>query len=491
MAKLLNSDNSFENGMAYDPVDDMLGVRSTQKKFRDAFSSASIDTTKWKVVQTGSGATVSQSGGVLSIATGTTASAETIIESLETFTIPFRGMFGIMLSQRIANQEFYLEMVSVDPITGATDDKNSASWQLTGTTSTTGYYQVGSGGMARLTSGGATIASTASYAIKEIECFADETWFHDRAMDSTSGRTASWVRHQQIPDPNQLYKVRIRAKNLSTAPASTTTMSLQYITVIDYAELTTEITASRGASSAGMSMPVQVANSPTVYANLQAYNGIGVLTTTNLGASATYTASSQDGGTSPNYNSYRVMIAHTAGSTPAHLVFEQSTDNTTFRETHRVPIPSDGQYRTFEFPWMARYVRCKVINGSVAQTLMFLQVLHTRIDGSFDTDKTLTFVNSTTALGANATFTGTTLNLGSNHSINRHRAVVYADQAGTLYFDQSRDGTNWRTTKSQAFNIGDLLQVEDNITMQYVRVRYVNGATAQTAFDFSSALIRQ
>lgn len=72
-------------------------------------------------------------------------------------------------------------------------------------------------------------------------------------------RNASFVRHQQIPDPNALYKLRIRAKNLGTAPASNTNLIAQFAAVQDYAELTTEITASRGSASAGQGLPVLVA----------------------------------------------------------------------------------------------------------------------------------------------------------------------------------------------------------------------------------------
>lgn len=251
------------SSIGYDEKEDMFGVRTTQKKFRDSFSGATLDTNKWDVIQTGAGQVISQAAGALSITTGVTANAETILLSKEHFTVPFRGMFGLMLSQRIINQEFYLELVSVDESTGLPDEQFAAGWLFDAATVTQAKYQVQSGGLPRLSSAAVTIATTASYSIKEIECFTDETWFHDRAMDSIAGRSASWVRHQQIPDPNRLYKIRLRAKNLATAPLSTTTFSLQYITVVDYSELTTEITASRGAAAAGMALPVQVANALT------------------------------------------------------------------------------------------------------------------------------------------------------------------------------------------------------------------------------------
>lgn len=237
---------------------------------------------------------------------------------------------------------------------------------------------------------------------------------------------------------------------------------------------------------------VSISGTPTLIGRMDANNVVYTDTTTNLAASATYTGASRDAGSSYQaYNRFRVCVMHTAGTTPGHLVIEQSTDNSTWRETHRVPIPSDGQYRTFDFPWNLRYIRVKFVNGATAQTAFFLATTLVRSDGGTDFDKTITFNHTTTALAAGATFTGATLNLGPNHSFNRHRAVVYADQPGTLYLEQSRDGTNWRVTATVAVTAGTPAEIEDLIVHQYQRVRYVNGATAQTAFELYSALVRQ
>lgn len=493
------------NSVAYDQFDDMLKVKSLQKKWKDAFTGPSLDPNKWEVVQQGPGMTISQSGGVLTISTGTTTNSETILLSKETFTDPVRVLFGFMLSQKIANQDFFLELVSVDPSTGQVDNQNAAAWRISyddNTSNTYAVYEVQAGGLNRLASSAvnANVAQT-SYGIYEIELFSDECWFHTRAMDSSNGRSYSTVRHQQIPDPNALYKVRIRAKNKSTAPASNTDFKFLFVTVIDYAELTAEITAGRGNVAAGQSISAQVvntpnvniSNTPTVTGRLDANATIYTDTTTNLGAGASYTGTTRDAGSSYQaYNRFRVTVMHTAGTTPGHLVIEQSTDNSTWRETHRVPIPSDGQYRTFDFPWNNRYIRVKFINGSTAQTQFFLSSMLVRSDGlTPDLYKTLSFVHSTNPLGSSATFTGVALNLGGNHSFNRHRALVYADQAGTLYLEQSRDGSTWRTTAQAAVSAGQTVELEDLIIAQYVRVRYVNGATAQGAFELQSALVRQ
>lgn len=486
------TDISLKESIAYDTANDMMKMSSMQKKWKDGFLGSSLDNTKWNIVSQGAGMTISVANGSLTIATGTSGNSETILESTATFTDPFRVIASLQISQKIANQEFAIEVYSVNPTTLVDDNINMGAWNISyddNTATNYAVYEVMNTGT-KLRSGANYIANAqTSYNLYELELFSDEFWFHTRALDSNNGRSASFVRHQSIPDPNALYKVRIRAKNKATAPASSTNYQLQFLTVIDYAELTAEITAGRGNVAVGQSMGVQVTNAPSMYP----YVGtVGSNSTTNLGASATYTSSTTDAGSSSqSYNRCRIAVSHTAGSTPGYVTLEVSVDNITFHETHRIPIPSDGNFRTFDLPLTARYSRFKFINGTVAQTSFFISGMMIRQDGACDFDKTLTFIHSTTALTSGNSFVGTTLDLGSNHSINRHRASAYADQAGTLYLEQSRDNVNWRTMQTTTVNAGNAVEVEDLVIARYVRVRYTNGATTNTVFELQSALVRQ
>ena len=87
--------------------------------------------------------------------------------------------------------------------------------------------------------------------------------------------------------------------------------------------------------------------------------------------------------------------------------------------------------------------------------------------------------STTATLGANASVT-----LGSWDALNYKyiNISVFADQAGTLYIEQSPDNTNWDISESISVsaNVGQAISRE--IVARYVRVRYVNGATAQTKF---------
>lgn len=191
-----------------------LTIDSMQVKWRDSFTAPLTD--NWEVTQQ-LGSTASNSGGVLTIASGTTAGGFVELVSKQLFTIPLRAMFGVQSgATRQANTHHYMELVSVDPSTGLIDERHSVAIDIGGAASTTvtnAVYEVQNGGLAPLASAASTITTTASYSVIELEPFVDEAYFHSRALDSTAGRSNSYVRHQQIPDPNANYRLRIRSMN--------------------------------------------------------------------------------------------------------------------------------------------------------------------------------------------------------------------------------------------------------------------------------------
>ncbi len=98
---------------------------------------------------------------------------------------------------------------------------------------------------------------------------------------------------------------------------------------------------------------------------------------------------------------------------------------------------------------------------------------------------------STTALAASATYTGAWLDT-STLGYARVFALAAADQAGTLYVDFSEDGTNVSISVSASIAapasplvagyFADEADIETALIGRYVRVRVVNGSTAQTKF---------
>jgi hypothetical protein len=72
-----------------------------------------VDIRQMTLLQTGSGQTVNQSGGSLVLTAGTTANTETIIRSVESVSGSVALRWSTTLTQRIANNNFYVELVDV------------------------------------------------------------------------------------------------------------------------------------------------------------------------------------------------------------------------------------------------------------------------------------------------------------------------------------------------------------------------------------------
>lgn len=256
---VLASDQSPITTKGYDAQDDMMKIKSLQKKFRDSFVGTSIDSTKWDN-SIGTGGSITVGSGVINLISGTTANSVTSITSVEWFTIPFRLSFQLTMSQRIVNQEFYVEVISVNSTTGVPDGLHTAGFIFDGTNANQAKYFTANGGQASLISSASSFNPTTGTGVFELEPFSDECWWHSGTLDAATGRTNSYRRHQQVPDPNASYKIRLRWVNGATPPASTTTSSLQFVACQDYAELTAEITAGRGIAVAGQSIGVAVTN---------------------------------------------------------------------------------------------------------------------------------------------------------------------------------------------------------------------------------------
>jgi len=107
----------------------------------------------------------------------------------------------------------------------------------------------------------------------------------------------------------------------------------------------------------------------------------------------------------------------------------------------------------------------------------------------------LGYIDSTTALAAGASWPGTTRTpSSSNPFYNYFNASVFADQAGTLYIERTiNTGASWElATPGVAVAAGVPASASVRMTglqtsATSYRVRFVNGATAQTVFRLSSS----
>jgi len=328
----------------------------------------------------GPGGTAIVASGTLTMGSGTTIASESWLLTKETFTIPFRLNIGLTLSQRIANSTFFVEAISVDSTTLLPDGRNAIGILFDGLTATQAKYRVQNSGVTPLDSGAVTFPTTASAGFFELEPFSDEAWVHGGTLDSTTGRANSYRRHQQIPDPNSIYKVRLRWLNGGTAPASNTNAVIQYVSIQDYAELTAEITGGRGQSVAGQGLGVNVIGTVPVSGTVTA---TVASTTANIGtvsptvytdsstaqaANAVLNGTTRDLTATPTSQNY---VANAFADQPGTLRIEKSTDGTTWRSTAQVAVLANVPV-TLEAPVTTRYMRTSYTNGATIQAIFLL-----------------------------------------------------------------------------------------------------------------------
>jgi hypothetical protein len=235
-------------------------------------------------------------------------------------------------------------------------------------------------------------------------------------------------------------------------------------------------------------------------------NAYSLLTSTNLGAGATYTGSTTNAAASTTsgttyFTAINVSIVHTAGQTPGTLIFEvgsetTSTTPTTWFAQFIVPVNSSANWQTFTFPLTSRYYRLRFVNGAAAQTVFRLATMSI-YNGAFSSELTFPdphFIQiSTTTIGANGVQTSAALDFGDTNRLYKQvMFTAYSDQASAtngFVIQQSRDNTNWRQTNQATVAAGTLTTITSDLVYRYVRVVYTNGSVAQTSFQLDCQAI--
>lgn len=212
----------------------------------------------------------------------------------------------------------------------------------------------------------------------------------------------------------------------------------------------------------------------------------------------------------------------TSAGTTCTITYEQSNDNTNWvalpvisaATANAAPATTSNAAGIYTYVSSAAFVRARVstyTSGTVSVVLNQKQEVapiaglslaggasaigSVSVTGTPTVSGTMNpgvgFTDSTTALAAGATFTGT----GRANNTAQYEfftATAFADQAGTLFIDQSLDtGATYQPIASQAVaanNAGHLVvRVNGAVSAATLyRVRYVNGATLQTVFRLSS-----
>jgi hypothetical protein len=204
-----------------------------------------------------------------------------------------------------------------------------------------------------------------------------------------------------------------------------------------------------------------------------------------------------------------------SGTFVGTVTFEQSNDNATWvvmlvisaSSAGATPATTATTADLYDFESGAAYVRARVsayTSGTVAVSLTQKRVVQPLLvslqatgisSGSAaigNVNISTGYVDSTTALVASATYTGTTRATSTARYASFFTASAYADQAGTLFIDFSLDsGATWQAVNSVAVAAASTQTLSTRVvgfasTASY-RVRFVNGATAQAVFRIGSA----
>lgn len=282
-----------------------------------------------------------------------------------------------------------------------------------------------------------------------------------------------------------------------------TDLRLSFVRIFDYVRERIEVQAT-GAQAA--SVPVVGTVSVNGGSNIVPYNqnAYSALTTTNLAAAATYTGSSINVAASSTsgtvYNTQVVVgVQHTAGLTPGQLYLDVGTETsstapTVWYQQLAVPIPSNTNWQLFSLPLSTRYYRLRFVNGATAQTSFRLSTFTTYNGGALSNPlsfpRNIQYPLSVTALAANATFTGVTMDFGDTmNAYQTITAVAFADQASAsngFQIQISRDGTTWRVSQQASVTANTLTTITAHLSYRYARIVYTNGATLQTVFNLDA-----
>lgn len=376
-------------------INERIRVGTSRTRLRDDFLTFDTDTV-WRLLQTGTGQTLSL-GGVsnasryLNINTGTQI-GETIFLSRETFKTPVKFAFGTSISQRIAGQEFYVELVEVDSNGNVVEDttvftaptvnnaKNAIGVLYDGTSTTSSKYVARVEGLSEytptLTSFGtshsvATGTSPNFNAAFQTEILLQTELFNivTRAVNSAGSETATPAnRTDLVPNPNVTYAIRVRIKNTSV-PASATDFRLHFVRIIDASRVSVDFGMIGGSGSAMLAAPVRVITSAGLSATVVTNPTITTESATNLAANAVYTGASRDLGST---NSSRYICVYAFANQPGVLRVDFSTDGSTWRRaTTDLAVATDTPVMV-QLNVMTRYYRVVYTNGPTAQTAFLL-----------------------------------------------------------------------------------------------------------------------
>lgn len=338
------------------PVSGQFETKTSAKYWREDFSGNALSS-DWTLVQTGAGQSVTVANSELQIVSGTTTNSETIIEKSLNLRSDTRATicFLFRISARLNNQEIIFELND-----GA---GNSAQWIFSGTISRNASVNCTNNGSNTGLTSISNTADSVAYSIAQIEIKDGLVEFTNLLADNNGlSRQTGAVRNRQIPGADSLpnLKLRIRVRNLATAPSASTTTFIDAVTLSETQKFLTDISGGFGGHTLHNSIPCNILSIPNTYPlNSVTYNTESIFP---LGANASFSGSARDTRLNPRIAIY--CLTDQAGT----LILEVSPDGTTtwLLSGSFAVVPNTPFEQTKVIA--LRFYRVRYVNGTTAQT---------------------------------------------------------------------------------------------------------------------------
>ncbi len=336
-------------------------IRGQKQRWKDDFNGTSLSN-EWEIVKNSGNGYISVGGGEVTINTGT-AIGSTAIRSIKSFQIPCKAAFAFRTSGKNNSQRFKMSVVNAL-------GTNYARFVVTTSTVTIDLETSNSPFLINTSSINLGI-NTVNTGIVEVEMTIDETKFSALAPNTVGGKQQTIARHTRIPLSSEIYFLEIETEN----PAATSNSSF----IVDFASfqeneiIQSELTAVR--SNRNLSDSILVSPGTSVFSasvnnsffpvnNITSYTNDS---STALSANGSVTTSVKD------MSNKGVFMAFVNTDVPGNLYIEQSPDNVAWFTTSPYPCIAGGN--NFRLEPASRFVRCRYVNGSTAQTTFRLYSL--------------------------------------------------------------------------------------------------------------------
>jgi hypothetical protein len=262
-------------------------VTTARRKWVDDFGGNALDPALWDVynggivANGGSGVTgitydVGVTPSCLVVHMGTTNNAELWFISKQTFTVPVDLFLVLQFSQRIVANNVWFELVEVDangtlvPHASVAGEIRNRGGLFIGNSTTAGNFQIEStcDDSTNVNSVSGTGTSLTAMCDQIVEFRSEDILANNIATDGAGSKSTVGLRlSRQVPDPNKVYKLRMRFKN-GTGPTATD-VTVARVLMVDVTEVQVEVYSGRGDAIGGKSIPVNVFSTGTSSTSVQ------------------------------------------------------------------------------------------------------------------------------------------------------------------------------------------------------------------------------